>query len=205
MLDELLEETTRKVRLNELVKQYTYLAVIAAKQIHITRNYKDYHNALSAATEAIWRGLMRYDKERGLNLESFLYYCAYRACTALAYWESKRKNKLKQFHISDDGEDSSQQIEAPDRDFLERQRLASELLDSVLHKLQPKQAEVVRMVYIENIPQREVAASLGISAQAVGHRLGRAYRDMRHFCRVGHLKERVEDIFGPGASLDRID
>lgn len=79
--------------------------------------------------------------------------------------------------LDDDGADLA--IEADLADELERQDLAM-LLDQALGYLPPPTRQVVELCYLHEMPQREVAARLGMTLAALEVRLHRARRQLRH-------------------------
>lgn len=198
MVDELLDEATRERRLNKLLMEYRHVATKAVKIVTRTHAQKDIHSLYSEAMLALWRGLTTYDNQVGIPLESYLNVCVFRACRtfALTDYFSKRKLKPRQFYVADDGWDSCQAVPHTSRDFLEKHRLAREVVLLAVSKLQPKQAEVVRLIYLEGWRWNAVEKHLGISHAAIGLRLKRAYRAIRVMCLQKPLRQMIENALG---------
>lgn len=54
------------------------------------------------------------------------------------------------------------------------ERILSVRIERIMAKMKPEQADLLRKVYWEHHPQREIADELGISQQAVSQRLATA-------------------------------
>ncbi len=81
------------------------------------------------------------------------------------------------FEIIDEAEQSSEErmIEEESRNELKAK------IHKAMDKLTPRQREMVKMVYFEEMSQDEVARYYGISKQAVSNAMERIYSSMRKF------------------------
>lgn len=83
----------------------------------------------------------------------------------------------------DNGFDIIDETESPEERMLENERRAAikERIHKALKQLNPRQQEMVQMVYFEEKSQDEVADYFGISKSAVSHAMARIYAAMKKF------------------------
>lgn len=85
---------------------------------------------------------------------------------------------------------------APDRALIAKQQLAE--VERVLKSLGPRTDFIFRRHRVEEVPQREIAAELGITVSAVEKHLQKAYRAVRTIAGIAS-----GTVAGKGAARDR--
>lgn len=108
------------------------------------------------------------------NMQAFLY----RTATNLLINALKKRGR--QTHVSletlvEEG------VEFEDKASPEAQMITAQTIAKVIHELDEKQQELVRMRYIQGLPPKEIAKQMNVSPNTISIRLTRALKQLRPF------------------------
>jgi len=140
----------------------------------------DPNEAKGVAVESLCRAAACFDPTRGVKFTGYAGKAVVRALVVLTTQEHRRR-RVQGLSFSDmRGEEHSQFDPADSRTVLwERLSHDSDLLDKIKQRLPARMWYVLRSRFLEGLTLRQIGASLGITRQAVFHRLQDALRSAR--------------------------
>jgi RNA polymerase sigma-70 factor, ECF subfamily len=185
------EELVTRLRAGEtdaltvLFERHSALTFRIARRI--LRNEAEAENAVQEVFLDLFRSMAKFDPAKGTFKVWLLMYAYHRA---LNY---RRRLQAARFYELQDLEDvlRNDAIAGKRRRFPFQGTEAAHLLKQVLAQIQPRQREVIELVYYEGCTAEEVAIRTGDSAAAVRHNL---YRGM----------EKLRSILNTAAAVTRI-
>lgn len=149
----------------------------------------DLEDGLQEAYAGLWFACRRYDPSRGFKLSTYAMRCAWgfvlngfkRYERGIRNAKRTGRDRLRfQQLVAEEGEpDPMQQVAIDHADDVVSEAMRSEeaaLVASCLAGMHPTDAQILRRRLMDEHPQHDIAASLGVSKQAVGQRQKRAER-----------------------------
>lgn len=156
----------------------------------------DLEDGLQEAYAGLWFACRRYDPSRGFKLSTYAMRCAWgfvlngfkRHERGIRGPKRTRYERLRfQQLVAEDGEpDPMQQVAIDHADDVVSEAMRSEEADSIascLASMHPTDAQILRRRLMDEHQLLDVAASLGVSKQAVGQRQKRAERRLEKMLR----------------------
>ena len=173
------EELVTKWRAGEadaltvLFERHSALAFRIARRI--LRNDAEAEDAVQEVFLDLFRSMAKFDPAKGTFKVWLLMYAYHRT---LNY---RRRLQAARFYELQDLEDvlRNHAIAGKRRPFPFQATEAAHLLKEVLAQIQPRQREVIELVYYEGCTAEEIATRTGDSAAAVRHNLYRGMEKMR--------------------------
>ncbi len=158
---------------SEIVDRYQQLFIRKAKEI--LGNEEDAYDATQEAFVRIYSAARQYRKQEGASFKSWAYKILMNQCFTMY---QKKKKEWERSSQADD--DFMQHI--PDQSEIDAydHKLTKEYLMSLISRLPLVLARTVKLHFIEEIPQKDVAMMEGVSNEVIRVRIHKAKKELRN-------------------------
>lgn len=159
-------------------KDKKFYLKVQGKEVEVSeevyREYKRPDRAERKRKQRMWRCLVPREKAK----KSFLKRCT-KKCSECPYGVQEKNSMVSLDALKESGYEEEDATQNPETNYIDAEEHRE--LHAAIKQLTPKQQKLVRLIYVEEKTQEEVAELFGVSQQAISKAIGKILTELKTF------------------------